>query len=93
MQTEQAHMHVVVAVYPSGTNYLAALALDCMRWVTGEHSAPSVGRVEPNLDAFVSRGMMLLTRADARLTECDLGPMVAVPEGGLLLECEGWANV
>lgn len=85
-------LDMAVFVFLRGNNYLSALALDSMRWVTGAHRMPSVGECNPELDAFAVRGVALLTRADARLIDTPAGPMVRVPEGGLLLECAGWAN-
>lgn len=92
MQTGQATMReVTIAVYPDAGHYFDALALDGMRWVTGA-PPPSVGRVDEQIEAFATRGMMLLTREDAALVDSNLGPAVVVPEGALVLQCAGWAS-
>lgn len=86
-------LDMAVFVFARGNNYLGALALDSMRWVTGAHHVPSVGECDPHLDAFAVRGVALLTRPDARLRDTPMGPAVVVPEAALVLQCEGWANV
>ena len=88
-----AQLDMAVFVFLHWDNYVSALALDSMRWVTGARTVPSVGECDLGLDAFAVRGVALLTRPDARLRDTPMGPAVVTPEVVLVLECGGWANV